>query len=159
MAGDNRALGTVYDAYGAVVYGLAFAITQDAERAEAIVASAFSALWRDARTVAAESSLFAWLTARVRADALAAREPAQPVPALNPVSTSAVASALDRLTPRLRQVVELAYFGGFSRRQIAERLGASEVQVAVDLRDAMFALRDLLPSLIPAVSSRKVAVV
>jgi RNA polymerase sigma-70 factor (ECF subfamily) len=159
VAGDSRALGTVYDAYGAVVYGLAFAITQDAERAEAIVASAFSALWRDARTIAAESSMFVWLTARVRGDAVAARGPAQTVAALHSSPTTGMARAIDHLQPRLRQVVELAYFGGCTRSQIAERLGASEVQVAVDLRDAMAALRDLLPPPTAAEPARKVAVV
>ncbi len=142
-AGDERALAVVFDTYGSVVYSLAFAITQHQAAAERVVTDAFATLWRDARSLdIAGRTLFSWLSALVRTGALGARGSSTPV--LDPAPASRVAAAIDRLNALQRQVIELAYFGGLTRGDIARRLGRPEVEIAVTLRAAMEALRDML---------------
>jgi RNA polymerase sigma-70 factor (ECF subfamily) len=166
-AGDERALGSLYDAYGAVVYGLAVAITRNQELAESVVADAFAAVWREARAFdPTRRSVFAWVSSMVRALALAARRPA--TAAIEAGSSllsdaSPVGAALARLTGPQRMAVELAYFGGLPRAEIAIRLGESESTVSTYLRTAMDALRHVLAPEIPGtarpvdISPRQVA--
>lgn len=145
VAGDERALGSLYDSYGAVVYGLALAITQDPPTAESVVTDAFADVWREARSITPPvASLFAWLSRVVRSRALARRAPTVRPSAVHPPAASQLALALERLAPVERQSVELAYFGGLSRAEIARALGESEVNIAVALRTAMEGLRDLV---------------
>ncbi len=144
-AGDERALGTLYDTYGAVVYGLALAITQDTSAAESVVTDAFAAVWREARAVSSPgNSLFGWLSHTVRTLALRQRPAgASPVTTQAPAA-SRLAQAIERLTAVERESIELAYFGGMSRAEIARRLGQAEVTISVALRTAMEGLRDVL---------------
>lgn len=142
-AGDERALGAVFDTYGPVVYSLAFAITQHQATAESVVSDAFATVWREAKSAnLAGRTLFSWLSGLVRSAALPKR--ADATPSLQPVAATQVAAAVERLSAVQRQVLELAYFGGFTRVDIARRLGVPEVDVATLLRGAMEALRDVL---------------
>lgn len=158
VAGDERALGSLYDSYGAVVYGLALAITQDPPTAESVVTDAFADVWREARSFQRPgATLFAWLSHTVRSLALARRAPSARASAAQPPAASELALALDRLAPVERQSVELAYFGGLSRSEIARALGETEVTVAVALRTAMERLRDLVTPPSSHVTPRMVA--
>jgi RNA polymerase sigma-70 factor (ECF subfamily) len=53
-------------------------------------------------------------------------------------------AALDRLSPRQREVVVLARIEGFSRGEIAQRLGITEVTVSSYLTQGLCALADIL---------------
>jgi RNA polymerase sigma-70 factor (ECF subfamily) len=71
-AGDEGALGLLYDRYGGIAYGLATAMTDGSSVAEAVVAGAFAHIWRGAHTFADERvDVFTWLTTLVRSLALA----------------------------------------------------------------------------------------
>ena len=164
VAGDERALGSLYDIYGAVVYGLAVAITRNPSTAESVVADAFGAIWRDAGTFDPERrSVFAWLSSMVRALALAERRASAVTvePALPPLlESSPVGSALSRLSGPQRVAIELAYFRGLSRTEIARELGESEGAVGAYLRTAMDALRPALhPGTAAESGPRKVAAI
>jgi len=67
-------------------------------------------------------------------------------------------AALDRLDavdPRLRQVVELRFFGGLSEEDVAALLGVSPRTVERDwIKARLFLLRELEPAARPAVSDR-----
>lgn len=140
------------------MYGLALAITQDPPTAESVVTDAFAEVWREARSVAQPGlSLFAWLSRMVRSRALARRTPTAHVPHAHPPAASQLALALERLAPVERQSVELAYFGGLSRAEIARALGESEVNIALALRSAMEGLRDLVTIPATPVTPRMVA--
>ena len=165
-AGDERALGSLYDAYGAVVYGLAVAITRNQELAESVVADAFAAVWREARAFdPTRRSVFAWISSMVRALALTVRRPtavAVETEALLLSDATPVGAALSRLTGPQRTAVELAYFSGLPRAEIADRLGESEGTISMYLRTAMDTLRNALAPEIPGtvrsdVTSRQVA--
>jgi len=152
-AGDERALGSLYDAYGEVLFGLAVAITRNPELAESVVADAFGAIWREARSFdPSRRSVFAWVSSMVRAQAIGARRPAmvasEPRVALL-ADASPVGAALARLTGAQRSAVELAYLDGLPRAEIARQLGESEGAIAVYLRTAMDTLRNALAPEIP----------
>ncbi len=55
-----------------------------------------------------------------------------------------VADALDTLTPRPRQILELAFYSGLSQREIAERLDMPLGTVKSDMRRALLRLRGVL---------------
>lgn len=139
-AGDQRALGTLYDRHGAAAYALACAITARPTVAESVIADAFAQLWREASTFDPHRmSLLAWLMSTVRSLALQAR-------GASPASVE-LSGSLAALDPVQARAVELAYFGGRSRGEIARELQLTEGAVAQLLRSAIEALRrGLLPN-------------
>lgn len=175
-AGDERAIGPLYDRYGAIAFGLATAMTESPSAAEAVVADAFAKLWRGAQATAVDRvEVLTWLTSIVRSLALArygsgrrlSRAPG-PMPAVWPTlaaspgdrvgavamkdelsPTSPIAIALAALSDPQWRAVELAYFRGLSWREIAVELRLPESSVALHLRSALDTLRPAL-SLRPA---------
>lgn len=151
-AGDDRALGALYDAYGQVAYGLALAITGARESAESVVSEAFAEAWRTAASFeSARASVLAWLTAIVRRIALAARSLDTPHTTLDFVGVAAgsttpssVGEALRSLSATQRHVIELSYYRGLTIGQIAAHLGEPESGARELLRSAMHELRSAL---------------
>ncbi len=70
-AGDERALGELYDRHGTMVYGLASAIVRDTADAEEVAADAFAQLWRSASEYEeSRGSVASWLSTITRSRAL-----------------------------------------------------------------------------------------
>jgi RNA polymerase sigma-70 factor, ECF subfamily len=152
-AGDERALGALYDAFGTIAYGLAFAITGAPATAEKAVATAFADAWRGAGTFdASRGGVLAWLTTLVRRAALGstpARDRARLgiagiSSAVSAESSTPVSDALQTLSEPQRRVLELSYFRGLSIREIAVQLGEPESGARELLRSAMTKLRSAL---------------
>lgn len=170
--GDERALGSLYDRFAGVLYGMAYRIVGEGADAEEVVLACFSQAWKDAARFRSEKgSVIAWLTmicrsrsidlvrARSRraklADAAVAADPAGP-PAMGRAEESPetamthderarqVAAALAELPPPQRAAIQLAYFEGLSHSEIAERLGEPLGTVKTRVRLAMQKLRDTL---------------
>jgi RNA polymerase sigma-70 factor (ECF subfamily) len=143
--GDVNALGTLYDRYGAVAHSVAVRIVRDQALAEDIVQESFLKLWNGAAGFdAGRGSLRGWLLTLVRNRAIdqlrgrnaqekrevdvAAVESLEAPPAqADPwravafaLERAAVREALARLPVEQKQAVELAYYRGYSLRQIAE---------------------------------------
>ena len=162
------ALAALYDRYGGLAYGIATRILGDPGRAEDAVQEAFLGVWKRASTFdASRGSLRAWLLAAVRnrsIDLLRGRgaherreieidfdtqhassvsDPWREV-ALS-LERSAVREALASLPSEQRQVVELAYFGGYSQTEIAEMtrvpLGAVKGRIRLSLEKMSSYLR------------------
>jgi RNA polymerase sigma-70 factor, ECF subfamily len=145
---DPEAFEVFYDRHGGAAYSLAHRIVGDAGMAEDVTQEAFLSIWRStARFDAARGSVRAWVLGIVRNRAIdALRRAARPAPKLDldddAVLESRAASqrteteairreTADRLRQALgllpreqSQVIELAYFGGFSHSEIADMLGA-----------------------------------
>ena len=147
-AGDVEALRGVYDRFGTLAYSLAVRILGDPGRAEDVVQDSFMRLWNSAGSFdPSRGSLRAWLLTLVRnraIDQLRGRpgrqrqelELTHEVPAQGggsdpwrEVSESlerqAIRQALASLPPEQRQVIELAYYGGYTQSEIAELVGIS----------------------------------
>jgi RNA polymerase sigma-70 factor (ECF subfamily) len=147
-AKDSHAFAVIYDRHGGAAYSLAHRIVGDAGMAEDVTQEAFLSIWRSrARFDAARGSVRAWVLGIVRNRAIdALRRTARPAPKLDQDDDAVLetqagterteAEAIRRETAdRLRQalgllpreqsqVIELAYFGGFSHSEIARMLGA-----------------------------------
>ena len=170
--GDESALAVLYDGWAERVHTLAFWILKDPDEAEDVVEETFWQAWRTAgRYDSRRGAGSTWLImiARSRAlDRLRARrrwadwtttpgntglllENTAAVSAEIPDAHSerterqaAVAAALDGLPPEQRRVVELAFFGGLSHSEIAERMAEPLGTVKTRIRLAMQKLRQRL---------------
>jgi RNA polymerase sigma-70 factor (ECF subfamily) len=147
-AGDVEALRTLYQRYGTLAYGLAVRILGDPARAEDVVQESFMRVWTHAGSFdPSRGSLRSWLLTTVRHRSIdylrgrAAKErqelelgaevqaQGQGADPWREVSESlereAIRQALASLPPEQRQVVELAYYGGYTQREIAEIVSVS----------------------------------
>jgi len=160
---DEGALGELYDRYGRVAYGLALRVVRDRALAEDAVQEAFLAVWRSAGAFLAEQGKpSTWILTLVhrRAVDLVRREErrrADPLDETHEPTGEAtdeeawlraqrqvVQEALRKLPPEQREAIELAYYGGFTQSELAEKLG----QPLGTIKSRMFAglkrLRELL---------------
>ena len=170
--GDERAIATLYDRYGGVLYAVAYRIVGQRADAEEVVIEAFAQAWREAPRFESErGSVAGWLTmiarsraldtvrARSRRDRLTASAAADRMgvsPAMgewraDPAGAvdhaerrTKVREALEKLSPPQRQAIELAYFEGLSQSEIAERLQEPLGTVKTRVRLAMQKLRESL---------------
>jgi RNA polymerase sigma factor (sigma-70 family) len=161
--GDEAALAELYDRFGRVAYGLALRIVRDATLAEDAVQDAFLAAWRTAVSFdPGRGKTSTWLLTLVhrRAVDVVRREERRRADPLESDPTSggdstdetaalreqrrAVQSALSQLPPDQRQALELAYYGGLSQSELAERLGVPVGTVKSRMFAALARLRDLL---------------
>ena len=164
-AGRLEALDALYERYASMAYGIARRITGDDTLAEDVVQDAFLGAWRSAdRYVAGRGSVKTWLLAIVHhraIDVVRRRRPVSELPeeqegARTPeklivpdlwgevagrLDAEAVRAALATLPALQRQAVELAYFGGLSQTEIAERTGVPLGTVKGRVRLALIALR------------------
>ena len=169
---DPLALADLYDRYGRAVYALVLRIVRDAGIAEDLVQETFLRVWNRAQAFDAhKGSMAAWLLAVARNRAIdylrsaggrernamefeEADHPALYTDMEQSILASdkarRVKTAMQKLTPNLRQVIELAYFEGLSQTEMAERLGQPLGTVKTWVRTALKNLRDELGAAVPA---------
>jgi RNA polymerase sigma-70 factor (ECF subfamily) len=176
-AGDDRALGDLYDRHGDMAYALAVAIVAERADAEEVVADAFGQAWRTAPQFdPGRGSVAAWLATITRTRALdllrargrraralerAARAGTNGLAA--PLAQMAVAPdrgaeqqeaqrlvrhCLAELPEPQRRVIELAYFGGLTQTEIAAELQEPLGTVKTRMRAGMEKLRGSLAPLL-----------
>ena len=175
-AGDEAALGALYDLWSGRVHALALWILKDADDAEDVVEETFWQIWRTAnRYQGGRSAGSTWIMmiARSRAlDRVRARKrradwtaapgtvsalqdqlgdaspPEQPGSRVEVADHQAqLLSALAGLPSDQRTALELAYFEGLSHGEIAERTSQPLGTVKTRIRLAMQKLRQGLDSL------------
>jgi RNA polymerase sigma factor (sigma-70 family) len=161
--GDEGALAELYDRFGAVSYGLALRVVRDAALAEDAVQDAFLTVWRTAsRFVAERAKARTWILTLVhrravdvvrreqtrRTDSL--KEPPEPggrtaeEEAWLRLERTRVQEALKRLPDQQREAIELAYYGGFTQSELADRLGEPLGTVKSRMFTGLSRLRELL---------------
>jgi RNA polymerase sigma-70 factor (ECF subfamily) len=165
-SGDLGALDRLYEQYGAMAYAIAYRITGDRSAAEDVVQEAFLGAWRNAaRYVDARGTVRTWLLSIVHhraIDAVRRRRPTVELPdseALLPdtltlpdtwadvelrLDRAAVQVALGRISEVQREAIELAYFGGLTQTEIADRTGVPLGTVKGRLRLGLQGLRAAL---------------
>ncbi len=162
--GDEAALAALYDRFGGPAYRLAQRIVRDPSLAEDAVQDAFLAVWRTAtsyRPDRAKASTWVLTLVHRRAVDLVRREERRRADPLDdtfePADNSRtddeaatreerrrVQAALAELAPDQRQALELAYYGGLSQSEIAERLGVPLGTVKSRMFSGLARLRDSL---------------
>jgi len=169
---DPHALAELYDRYGRLVYSLILRVVRDTGIAEDLVQETFLRVWnRVAGFDAQKGSIGPWLLAVARNRAIdylrsaggrdrnAVEFEENDHPALfgdmekeilNSDKARRVKSAIEKLSPNQRQVIELAYFEGLSQTEMAERMGQPLGTVKTWVRTALKNLRDELGAAVTA---------
>ena len=163
--GDREAFARLYDQYGSVAYSLALRIVRDRELAADVVQEAFLTIWNRAATFDhRRGQPSTWILTvthhkavdivrreqRRRAEPLDERaerpDPGAPVEerAWVDMTRERVRAALRRLPDPHREVLELAYFAGYTQSELAERLALPLGTVKSRTFAAMAALREAL---------------
>jgi RNA polymerase sigma-70 factor (ECF subfamily) len=164
---DAGALRALYSRYGNLVYSVALRVVRDPHVAEDMAQEIFFRLWRKPESYAATRGKFStWLTSVTRnraVDEIRSRnrrfrhETASPEeqerefagpenidPALRAEASDQrrlIKLALESLPIEQRETIELAYFGGLTQQEIAERLGQPLGTVKTRIRLGMQKLR------------------
>lgn len=161
--GDLSALDRLYEHYGAMSFSIAYRITGDRAAAEDVVQEAFLGAWRNAgRYADARGSVRTWLLSIVHhraIDAIRRRRPTTELPETDAglpssltlpdtwaeveggLDRAAIREALGRISDVQREAIELAYFGGLTQVEIAERTGVPLGTVKGRLRLGLQGLR------------------
>jgi len=165
-AGDTTALEELYDRYGSLAYSVSLRILGDPGKAEDVVQDAFLRLWNSGSFDPNKGSLRTWLMTAVRnrsidylrgrgaheryekeipetvASSGSGSDPWREVSAS--LERDAIKEALAILPAEQRQTVELAYFGGYSHREIADMIRVPLSTVKGRMRLAMEKLHSYL---------------
>jgi RNA polymerase sigma factor (sigma-70 family) len=161
---DQSALAELYDRFGRVAYGVALRILRDEKLAEDAVQEGFLTAWRNAagfRPERAKASTWLLTLVHRRAVDLVRREErrraepladdAEPAPtgsteedAWLRFERERVQAALKQLPDQQREALELAYYGGFSQSELAERLGQPVGTIKSRMFTGLARLRELL---------------
>ena len=173
--GDAEALGVLYDRYSGMLLALATRILRDPGAAEDILQEAFWQTWRQAsRYDPSRSSVSTWLVLLTRSraiDSLRSRQVKERTLAAvrdegSPTHTSPAGMGdvlmqerrqrlreeLERLPRAQREVLQLAFFGGLTQREIAEKtdtpLGTVKTRSLLGLKKLREALDDEMEELL-----------
>ncbi|HVS53341.1 MAG TPA: sigma-70 family RNA polymerase sigma factor [Opitutaceae bacterium] len=169
--GDKTAFATLYDRFSRPLFALTLRIVADSAEAQDIVHDAFLTVWDKAAAFdARRGSAFTWVVTLVRnraidrvrqrrrrAELLAESAPADlgyhedaPRPAADDASAfnddaRVVRAAVATLPPEQQRALELAFFGGLTQEQIAQKLNEPLGTVKARIRRGLLKLRAALP--------------
>ncbi len=160
---DEAALGEIYDRYGGAAYRLAVRVLRDRTLAEDAVQDAFLTVWRTAGGFSADRAKpSTWILTIVhrravdvvRREERRRGEPLEAAPHEAGEATDeeawlrsqrrAVLEALGKLPGEQREALELAYYGGLTQSELAERLGLPLGTVKSRMFTGLRRLRELL---------------
>jgi RNA polymerase sigma-70 factor (ECF subfamily) len=170
-AHDTAALADLYDRHSRLLFGLILRIVRDRGEAEELLQEAFVRVWTRAETYDAQVGRpLPWMVRLARncaIDRLRARRSraaietpaagervAEAVPASDIQSPEAVVldaerrqaltDALAGLPAEQRQLIEAAFFGGYTHSELARRFGLPLGTVKTRIRTGMMAMRQRL---------------
>jgi RNA polymerase sigma-70 factor, ECF subfamily len=162
--GDQDAFEQLYDRLAGPAYGVIRRVLRDPSQSEEVTQEVLLEVWRTAaRFDPAMGGAATWVMTiahrraidRVRSSA-AATEREHKTAVANPLSdetADAVEASLDRervrrcldgLTDVQRESITLAYYGGYSYRQVAELLSVTLGAIKTRIRDGLIRMRDCL---------------
>ena len=164
--GDERAFSGLYELVAPRVYGLIRRVLRDPAQAEEVTQEVLVEVWRtSARFDPSRGTATAWIFTiahrravdRVRSEqagadrirrvaATSAETPYDEVvdQATAHLEQQQVRRCLKSLTELQREAITLAYYGGYTYREVADLLGAGLPTVKTRMRDGLIRLRDCL---------------
>lgn len=168
--GQETALAALYDRYAAAVMGLAFKVVRDRTIAEEIVQETFYRVWDKSLSFHEHKGSFtSWLfriarnlaidsvrRQKVRPQAIESEQEQEHIERTTTANVNVaeaawvsiqqeqVQTAVTQLPEEQRQVIELAYFGGMTRREIAAETGVALGTIHTRARLALQKLQQTL---------------
>ena len=166
--GVEAAFAQLYDRFAPGLYSLILRMVRDEKEAEDVMQDGFTHVWRRAKSYdPARSSAFTWavmvfrhkaidrMRVRQRRDRVVEKAGDDPVLSADSDTRSAEAPAmheeitmirlaLDQIPADQKHAVELAFFGGLTHEEIAERLAAPLGTIKARIRRGLLRLRDFL---------------
>ena len=157
-AGDQQAMGELYDRYSSLIYSIALRVLGDTGAAEDVLQEVFMQLWRKPAVFdAARGSLTAWLAVIARNRAIDALRKRKPETDLEDVTVSVeldLAGAAERnraaeqirrklgeMPEQQRSALEMAFYEGLTHSEIAEKTGTPLGTIKTRIRTALISLR------------------
>jgi len=164
--GDEKSFERLYDVYASRVFGLVKRVVRDPGQAEEVAQEVFLEIWRRAsRFDRSKGSATSWIMTLTHARAVDRVRSAQAATdreikvahasterdvdtVVEAVESNferrAVQRCLSTLTELQRESITLAYFSGYTYREVAELLTAPLPTIKTRLRDGLIRLRDCL---------------
>ncbi len=162
-AGDQQALADLYDAFSAALYGVVLRMVEKEEVAQEVLQDIFVKVWRNAEGYDPDKGRpFTWLVNIARNTAIDALRSAgmRNAGSIRPfdqhvyrlgedtlntdLAARDVRAVVGRLRNEHRELIEMAYFQGYSQQDIAERTGLPLGTVKSRTRAALLDLREQL---------------
>ena len=164
--GDQEAFAELYDRTSARIYGLAKRVVRDSAQAEEVAQEAYMDIWRQsAQFDSSRGGVLTWMltiTHRRAVDRVRSAEAgrqrdtkfatlgeggeydvvAEQVSAN--LDSARVRKALAGLTEVQREALLLAYYGGYTYKEVAELLDVPLGTIKTRMRDGIIRLRDML---------------
>jgi RNA polymerase sigma factor (sigma-70 family) len=160
---DQNGFNYLYDNYASAIYGMVTRIVQEKEYADEILQDVFVKIWRNIRQFDPERGrLYTWMInlARntaidyIRSKGFQNEQKNQSIPesvnnskdhSMTPnVDHIGMRDVLLQLKREWRELIELAYFKGYTQQEIAERLDIPIGTVKTRTRNALIELKSLL---------------
>lgn len=167
--GQANALNELYDRYGRLVYSVSFQIVDEQAAAEDVTLEVFTKVWEKAGTYRPDrGNVRAWLTGMTRNRSIDVlrrddvrlntqrkiwAEAVSTAPTIDRDLESTIdlgmrkeslREAINQLTEEQRDLLALAYFQGYTQREIAQLCGLPLGTVKTRIRSAVQKLRKLL---------------
>lgn len=166
--GDRKAFAAFYDRTSPIVFGLLMKILADRQRAEDVAQEVYTQMWRTAGSFDPDrGSVRTWIAmaARSRAidhvrsagtyadtlDGLTSRDHPRGAPPPNPEQSVSdrerrelVRRALEDLPEEQREAIQVAFFRGWSHREIAEKTDTPLGTVKSRIRSGLMKLEERL---------------
>ncbi|MFL6163177.1 MAG: ECF RNA polymerase sigma factor SigK [Jatrophihabitantaceae bacterium] len=164
--GDEQAFAGLYDRTSARVHGMVLRVVRDPAQAAEVTQDVYLQVWREAaRFDAGLGTVVSWLlmiahrravdrvrsarSATLREDRYAVAHPDRPYDQVSErahanIEAQRVRGALRDLTDSQREAISLAYFGGYTHREVAAQLDLPLGTAKTRIRDGLIRLRDAL---------------
>jgi len=155
--GDEAAFASLYDQLAGPVYGLIRRVVRDPAQSEEVAQEVLLEVWRTKGSAATWVMTIAHRRAvdRVRSATAAAEREKRTSVLLTPgddvaeaveasLEKERVRRCLDELTELQRESITLAYYGGYSYREVAGLLGITLGTIKTRIRDGLIRLRDCM---------------
>mgnify|MGYP001798099137 CR=1 FL=1 len=159
---DRRALEVIFDSYGSILLNVIKRIVRDEDIAEDVLQEVLLKVWNQSQKYdGSKGSLFTWLVTISKNSAIDKTKTkdfrlsheSKLSPELvsieredgnNDLERLYMKQVIDQLPPNQRKLIDLAYFQGYTQREISENLGLPLGTVKTRLRSALMHLRTVI---------------
>ncbi|MDQ6756411.1 MAG: sigma-70 family RNA polymerase sigma factor [Bacteroidota bacterium] len=161
---DQQAFSYLYDNYSAALFGLVYKMVNDKELAEDILQEAFVKVWNNFSNYdSMKGRLFTWMLnltrnltidtlrskgykkqSKIRSDENSVNNISDSTHAAEKFDAMGIRKQLTLLKNDQKEIIDLAYFGGFTQDEISKQLGIPLGTVKTRMRAAILELRKLL---------------